>query len=103
MAACAEDPHTQGGTKSSDLAPDPARPDNARGFPFQEKRPIGAVIECADRPVHRGAVQTFREVQNAGHRIFRHRQGIAKPREVVTSTELAHRSPMRKLLAPAGR
>jgi hypothetical protein len=78
MAACAQDPHAEGGTKSSDLAPDSTRADNARGFPLQENWPIGAMVECAHSPIDRCAVQSFREVQNASHGVFRHRQGIAQ-------------------------
>jgi hypothetical protein len=78
MAARAEDPHAQGGAKSSDLATDSTDTDNARGFTFQQKGPIGSMVECARRPVDRSAVQAFRKVQDAGHRVFRHRQGIAQ-------------------------
>jgi hypothetical protein len=35
------------------------------------------MVECAHSPIDRCAVQSFRELQNGSHGVFRHRQGIA--------------------------
>jgi hypothetical protein len=56
VAARAQNPHAEGDTKSSDLAPDSARAD---------KWPISAMVECARSPIDRCAVQSFRKVQSA--------------------------------------
>src|SRR5229473_2009787 len=77
LAPCADDPHAEGAAEPADLEPDPAGTDDQRGLALDQERPIGAMIEGAGRPVADRAVEALGEMEEAGHRIFRHRQRVA--------------------------
>src|SRR5271156_2962825 len=77
VAPGADDPHADRSAEPADVAPYPAGADDAGGLAFDQKRPVGAVLESAGAAIGNGAVEALGEVQYAGQRIFRHRQRAA--------------------------
>jgi len=59
-----------------DLAADPTGADHTGGLALDEERPIGPMIELAGFAIDRRMVEAHREMQDAGHGIFRDRQRI---------------------------
>ena len=77
VASGADDPHADSGAEPADIAADAAGADDAGGLAFDQKRPIGTVVEGAGAAIEDGAVEALGEMQNPGQRVFRHRQGAA--------------------------
>ena len=59
-------------------SPMPPAPTTHAVLPSNQQRPICAVVERARVAIDGGAVEALGEMQNAGHRVFRHRQRIAR-------------------------
>ena len=70
--------HAERRAKSADLETDPAGADDAGGLAVQQERPVCTRAERRRVAIHGGARETLGEVQDAGHRVFRHRQGVAR-------------------------
>src|SRR5215470_8801709 len=70
VKAGAENAHAEGGAEPAHIAPNAAGADDADGLAFHQQRPVGAVVE-ATRPAIDGRVmQTLREEQDCGYRVF---------------------------------
>ena len=72
-----DDPHADRRAEPADIAADAAGADDAGGLAFDQKRPVGAMLEGAGGMIGDGAVEALGEMQNAGERVFRHCQRAA--------------------------
>src|SRR5215831_7359105 len=77
MTAGAHYPHAERGAESADITPDATGADDTHGLAFNQKGPVGAVIEGARATIDDSVVQEFGEIENAGYGILRHRERAA--------------------------